>query len=81
MAGRGHEELAETGLPQPLLDATLPGWCALCGSKATEWIYEIGLSVEYSDWEAAQRALRRAEFEQQLAAWVRRFPPGSGSTQ
>lgn len=52
--GRG----AELGVPIP---AKLNPWCGLCGAPLRDWRYEIGWSVPFADWEAAQRVLRASE--------------------
>lgn len=53
VAGRGAA--LDLGLP-PQLNP----WCGICGTPMRDWVYELGRSKPFADWEAAQRALNES---------------------
>lgn len=53
IAGRGEE----LGLPFPRMNPV----CGICNAPEAEWQYEVGWTVDYPDWDAALKALRRSE--------------------
>jgi hypothetical protein len=57
LAARG--DALDMGIPKQL-----DPWCGLCGAPEHEWTYEIGWSIEFADWEAAERHLRESEAQQ-----------------
>lgn len=49
------------------LDVRVPRinpWCGLCGRRAAKWVYEVGASRLFADWDALVAELRRLEGEQ-----------------
>jgi hypothetical protein len=56
-------ELLKVAVDEFLAVRGIDSRCGICGAPASQWIYEVGLSREYPDWDTAKRALKDLEAE------------------